>query len=789
MNEFYQTFVETAQALAAARGLPWALPCDGAGKVPRGKAWDLGALAGVVPPPFFRLTDLGFDSSGLAALNEIRKRNGLIPVPATAMPSRWRDIFQAAVLTEVLIKKNKPRHALDNIGRHIRLLAACADDRDPWDITGEDVQLAYNAALAIGTSGKIAANFAMVMRIVIDGQHLADRSPLARFCVPYPTEDARSAQTRVDELQRRQNTYRDVDKVRTELSQRKAAEKLPEGKAFWELVRILWTEKPVTLADHIRFAQGKIGVLTGFRIGENATIPFDWERWREYADAQGRPAGERGGISRSLMLRHFAEKQVDDEGPEGVVLYETAQHIPQIFEQEVLDILRRTAEITRPMRERLRRQTETGRLFPEFEKDEVVSAAEMYIRVSGSLPLAEDERTRDLMQQYRYGYDPAILDALRSHQLDLLTPDFIAAMKKYWHRHIKDNLITVRDADGIVLGGRISWREAYFEVGDVEALIHRCMPTKLPDIEPFTLADGRKLYPYDLLFLMPIRALAENRNHGLTDVNWYFACGRISGSDLQMHLGGQADNLFARYGETDEDRNYTINNHSLRHLQNAELFRLGVADTIITKRFNRTSVQQSYEYDHRSLAEDLHDIDLPPIAEEKLGPRAQEAMRMIMAKKVSGPIVAEFLRVQREHGDDAAFDYLDAEADGLHVTPYGFCLNSFTVDPCPKHLECFNGCHHLTRSEVPEERKNLEQLRNRMQRAVAKIERTKGGIGRDNQLRHAKERLANIDKAIAAAPGTKPFPGGRDLFTPVEAKLGGSVLDGHAPRRSPDDLR
>src|SRR5690606_5981657 len=103
----------------------------------------------------------------------------------------------------------------------------------------------------------------------------------------------------------------------------------------------------------------------------------------------------------------------------------------------------------------------------------------------------------------------------------------------------------------------------------------------------------------------------EERNGGILDVNRYFAIGRASTSDLQLHLGGVANNIFSRYGQTDEDRALSLNTHSLRHLQNAELFRLGVADTIITKRFNRRSVAQSYVYDHRSLAEDLAHIDLP----------------------------------------------------------------------------------------------------------------------------------------------------------------------------------
>ncbi|UDU21179.1 hypothetical protein [Sinorhizobium meliloti] len=99
---------------------------------------------------------------------------------------------------------------------------------------------------------------------------------------------------------------------------------------------------------------------------------------------------------------------------------------------------------------------------------------------------------------------------------------------------------------------------------------------------------------------------------------------------------------------TEEDRALRLTPHALRHLQNTELFRLGVADTIITKKFNRRSVQQSQVYYHRSLPEDLADIDLPPEAEERLGDKLMQVFELISANKARGPVVDEFHRVQLE---------------------------------------------------------------------------------------------------------------------------------------------
>ena len=149
-----------------------------------------------------------------------------------------------------------------------------------------------------------------------------------------------------------------------------------------------------------------------------------------------------------------------------------------------------------------------------------------------------------------------------------------------------------------------------------------------------------------------------------------------------------------------------LTSHTLRHLQNTELFRLGVADTIISKRFNRRSVAQSYEYDHRSLAEELDQLELPADVEMALGEKASTVAKMIQSGKASGPIVDAFKKIQSTEGDTAAFEFLKVEADGFHAT-YGHCLNSFTVDPCPKHLECFSGCRHLSATNLPENRRHL----------------------------------------------------------------------------------
>ena len=134
------------------------------------------------------------------------------------------------------------------------------------------------------------------------------------------------------------------------------------------------------------------------------------------------------------------------------------------------------------------------------------------------------------------------------------------------------------------------------------------------------------------------------------------------------------------------------------------------------------------------------------------------------------------------------------------------------VDPCQKHLECFNGCKHLSATDLAQTRNNLVLLEARFDTAVRTIEARKAnilvgrqaklpassageavpnalqavtrllekristGVGLDNQLHHAQVRLAAVRKLLETAPGELVFPDGVDL-SHDSAKSKGMVLD------------
>jgi hypothetical protein len=224
--------------------------------------------------------------------------------------------------------------------------------------------------------------------------------------------------------------------------------------------------------------------------------------------------------------------------------------------------------------------------------------------------------------------------------------------------------------------------------------------------------------------------------------------------------------VFMKYGEAPNCAAMSIEPHSLRHLMNTEFFRLNIPDTIITQHFGRESVPQSYEYDHRSLNERLSFVQLPPSAAEVIEPgTAQETVaKMVVGGFASGSHIAKsFKKIQAEHGDRAAFEYLVTNSDGFHVTPYGFCTTSFAVNPCVRHLKCFHDCKHYVASGIPEHRVTLEELRLKLvsmrKKAAAKPVTS---IGRKNQIEHADHLIAGVDAALVAQPGAVVFENGRD---------------------------
>lgn len=768
MNEHYKAFIALGRKLAVERNAKWAIRLASDGISVKEDAWNLTAMVGDSPPPTHWIRDFGGDEKVLEAINKKRQEENLPPLNKSPLSPAWQDFIKAAALEQLFFRRNTTGHVISQIIRPLRVLATCTSN-EPWELRGEDISFAYEMAKEAQGSGKLADVLLGVVKVVIDANHVADVGPLYP-ALSLPRQGIRT---------KRAKFTKSADELRANLEERKKAERLPEKRAFWELVRIVFTEQPRSFLDMLRFAQAKVILLCGIRVGEASLLPADWKRVRHYHDPSGRPAGELGGYSEALMLRHFAEKQ-QSPNSDSIALYENTQYVPAMFEEILTETLDQVIRATQPLRLTLQSQVEGKRLLPWFTLDALVPVAELYTVLTGNPVLInlDDQIVEKYLIRYRKDFDPNVFDEMHKSQLiQAPTAQFNGAFYVFFNR-LKGK-ITFRQANGDTWpGSRMDWNKVFLRIDELEDHLARETATKLSDTTPFRTSGG-DVAIWELMFLMPKRALAEGRNGGLCDITRYWSVGRMDGAMLQHSISGKhvsISSLFETYGLKDKDRILSLKPHSLRHLQNSELFRLGVADTVISKRFNRRSVAQSYEYDHRNLAEELEQIEIPANVEIALGEKASTVARLIKAGKASGPIVQEFHKIQWNRGDEAAFAFLKTEADGFHSTPYGHCINSFTVDPCPKHLECFAGCRHLTATDLPENQKNIIILEGRLKSALEQaLARPTKSIGKENQIKHAQERLEAVRMLLSTSHGQPVFPEGADLSKPNSGSR--SVLD------------
>lgn len=243
-------------------------------------------------------------------------------------------------------------------------------------------------------------------------------------------------------------------------------------------------------------------------------------------------------------------------------------------------------------------------MFPEFAPWDLITLPEAYVRLTGN-PIWRQERPPvALLDAYKRMPGQAEAAAIATHQAASRSKETIP-FYKYWHLWEATGGAPIRKPNGSVHSRkRQSGEQLCLRVSDLERHMQEHLPTKLSDTQSLPLAMGT-LPPPELLFLMPKRALAEGRNEGICDIWRVASVGRVVPNDIVPLLTVQGKSLFSRYGETEAERASTLNTHALRHLQNGELFRLGISDAAITKRFGRRSVAQSHVYDHRSLAEEL----------------------------------------------------------------------------------------------------------------------------------------------------------------------------------------
>lgn len=747
----YIALIADYRKVAEDAGLAWQQGLSGTGVVAQAERWNLSDIAGVPGTPFY-LSSLGTDSKTLAEINRRRADRGAAAMDAAALPRGWQDLVRALIVKHLIAEKKTPGHAANNVARPARCLATCCCPKEPWELAAEDLREALDIIAAV--SAKVSENAETVARWM-SAERLTHAHPLIG-----PRKRGRAAFM----------PSRATD-IRHHLDERSRLNRLSGEKEFWELVRIALDERPASFYDDLRLRACLIQILMGLRVGEITTLPANTLQARDLTTAQGGRPSRVGGRDRILLLRHFSEKQAGADA-RGIVWAEKATSVIAMFEavveQSVSDILAGTA----PLRERLRAQHQTGRIFPELAPDQALGIADLYPRVTGNpVVCGDDPETAELVKAYRetWNVDRLADIARRQAALDARGASLHPTVAVFASRTREDGM-PWRDAqtgEMAGLGRRFSRHGMMVRVADLEDFIRDKKPSKLSDLTPFLLSGGRTLATHELLFLHPKRALTEGRNGGVCDIARYPFVGHLQPADIQSALQRGDHGLFAKYGKDDEARSFELNSHSIRHLHNNELFSAGVSDTVITHRFGRKCVAESHEYDNRTLAQHLSDMDVPVGALEALEGSALDAFRLIESGQARGDLASRFKALQASDGDEAALAFLNEAVDQIQLTPYGVCTASFVSEPCPKHLTCLNGCSHLLRTSDAKTIANNRTLLARYEALLAQCPPPPTETPPQKTWRLQLENdAARLRRLVATAPGQFVFPDGDDQASP-----------------------
>lgn len=618
----YSDFIAASRRFVEHKGLQWDIPINEEGMPLPGRDWDLRVLTNSHARNASRTNGFAVDTEMRMACLAADWSEARLPV-GVVLEERVQSFIKAVIAFRCK-EAHQPR-----VTRHCALILRkffSSTNKAPWEISSEDL----NRFLQLGhKEDKIGDTMLWLAKLM--------NSHLLSVACPVEPDVINSK----------------VLTLTQRLAERKNEQKLPDVDALYELARIVFQETPRTHPDLIRFGVVRLLILTGLRLNEILMLPADCLKWETHIDVvTGRPAGDVGGLSRTLSLRYFGEKR-EEGAPD--ILVEDHQQVPERFQAAVAEAV------------------------------EMVLAATTELR-----------RVLKLQRQL-------------------------------------------------------------------------AMPNPDSDFRTFKTTAGMTLEAADLLFLVLYRG------RSLLDViEPDAAIAPVSQPSIYAGFGigaaGGNRSLFGRYAGPKIDPNTKLKPHSLRHLMNTELFRLNVADTVITNHFGRQSVAQSYKYDHRTLSERLAFVRLPEAASATVVPGgpADLVAKMVVSGQAGGSHIARsFKLIQEEHGDEVAFAYLAANSDGFHVTPYGYCVNSFSLNPCARHLKCFDECRHFAPSGLAEHKVSLNELKAKLQQMRdAALKKPAATVGRANQVAHAQRLLAGVDAALLAQPGEAVFPDGRDHSAP-----------------------
>lgn len=266
----------------------------------------------------------------------------------------------------------------------------------------------------------------------------------------------------------------------------------------------------------------------------------------------------------------------------------------------------------------------------------------------------------------------------------------------------------------------------------------------------------------------------------VNSVNWLLPA-LVNFEELSGALGNTtAESIFDRRNLTEADGSrISLRSHQSRHWRNT-LYKLGgMTEIQQALAMGRKDIKQNPYYQHVAL-----DTELANHSAFVEFTSYQEKVMYLKSGIESGKIqgaLADTFHSLKLNSPVSAQDFLDTHAGGVHVTLWGVCTNDFSREPCQKHLQCFDSCGHLHRTDNQWEDKNLRNLLKLNKEILQKMKlECDGDAGSDKWIAEQERKISGIEKAISLGSKVnripvKVFPDSPGLTQSKKLQRGSSV--------------
>ena len=221
-----------------------------------------------------------------------------------------------------------------------------------------------------------------------------------------------------------------------------------------------------------------------------------------------------------------------------------------------------------------------------------------------------------------------------------------------------------------------------------------------------------------------------------------------------------------------------MTSHQPRHWRNTLYELAGMSDVQQALAMGRQNLDQNQVYQHTSLRQKTQfhkDFMSFANATEK----TSFLKSNIRSKYIMGEITDTYHSIKSNHSFEKAESFLNTHAMALHLTPFGGCTHDFSQAPCPKHLQCWNGCFHLHRTNTPGETERIEEQLSLSKEVLKKMNSEgEGEFGASVWKADIEKKIANLERGLLIKVGREDvpvFPDGKPVTIAINNRKNSSV--------------